>query len=155
MSGCSPGGQFEFLPITLVSEAAVLTGVICFGLKAGLELSTGATSNPLQAIVSGVFPVSAGIVAQVFADDAEFVTYVTNSGNLPSNASDVGTSPCAISQSSRFINSPSVPPQIPPSPLATRYRARHLIPLSLYSTPLSPRPTLLSAAALHPSPQPR
>lgn len=78
--------------MTLLSEGAVLTGVLRFSLKAGLELSTGGMTNPLHAILSGVLPIGAGVVAQVFANFAEFVTNVS----VPSNASDRGKPVCDI-----------------------------------------------------------
>ncbi|OBT82780.1 hypothetical protein VE02_09280 [Pseudogymnoascus sp. 03VT05] len=66
------GGNFEFLPVTLVGANTVLTAVLRLGIRSGLELSTHTQ------YVAGI-PVgfSAGIEAGVWADVAKFVTNVT------------------------------------------------------------------------------
>ncbi|KFY69488.1 hypothetical protein V496_00208 [Pseudogymnoascus sp. VKM F-4515 (FW-2607)] len=66
------GGNFEFLPVTLIGANTVLTAVLRLGIRSGFELSTHTK------YVAG-FPVdfSAGIEAGVWADVAKFVTNVT------------------------------------------------------------------------------
>jgi hypothetical protein len=64
------GGQFEFLPVTIESEGAVLSAVLRIGAQVGFEITPGAAID--------VFPaVSGGIEVGVFANIAEFVTNVT------------------------------------------------------------------------------
>jgi hypothetical protein len=88
----SPGGQFEFLPVTVVSEGVVLKGVLRVGLKLGLEVGTGGIASALD---KTPFNFEAGIVAEVFANVAEFITNVTGP-TLSSKPKD-NKSPCSLS----------------------------------------------------------
>ncbi|KFY79833.1 hypothetical protein V499_01266 [Pseudogymnoascus sp. VKM F-103] len=66
------GGNFEFLPVTLVGADLILTAILRLGIRSGLEFST-----PTSFI--GGIPVkfSTGIEAGVWADVAKLVTNVT------------------------------------------------------------------------------
>ena len=88
----SPGGQFEFLPVSIVSEGAVLKGVLRVGLKLGLELDTGGIASTLN---KTPFNVEAGIVAEVFANVAEFITNVTGPALSNKNANK-NADPCDL-----------------------------------------------------------
>ncbi|KAK0641866.1 hypothetical protein B0T16DRAFT_334069 [Cercophora newfieldiana] len=86
-----PGGQFEFLPVTIVSEGVVLKGVLRVGLKIGLEVDT----NGIASILTSPFDISAGVVAEVFANVAELITNV--SGPALSSQPKPENTPCDLS----------------------------------------------------------
>ncbi|KAK0747056.1 hypothetical protein B0T18DRAFT_391389 [Schizothecium vesticola] len=67
-----PGGKFEFLPVTLVSPSATLTGALRITLAATFDYNTGVT-----VLGSSPVPFSAGLVSQVVANLAEFTTNAT------------------------------------------------------------------------------
>ncbi|KAK5653234.1 hypothetical protein OQA88_9133 [Cercophora sp. LCS_1] len=71
-----PGGEFEFLPVTLISNTATLSGILRVALQAGLELDPS-TIPGFQGLQSIPYTISAGVVAEVFANVAEFSTSVT------------------------------------------------------------------------------
>ncbi|KAK3339867.1 hypothetical protein B0T25DRAFT_523544 [Lasiosphaeria hispida] len=87
-----PGGQFEFLPVSIVSPGVVLKGILRVGLKLGLELDTGGIAPILD---NTPFNIKAGIVAEVFANVAEFITNVTGPAPAPKN-SKPATNPCDL-----------------------------------------------------------
>ncbi|KAK1829772.1 hypothetical protein QBC39DRAFT_412772 [Podospora conica] len=67
-----PSGHFEFLPVTLVSPSATLTGALRITLAAGFDYNTGVT-----VLNNTPVPFSAGLVSQVVANLAEFTTDAT------------------------------------------------------------------------------
>ncbi|KAK0715929.1 hypothetical protein B0H67DRAFT_489159, partial [Lasiosphaeris hirsuta] len=87
-----PGGQFEFLPVSIVSSGVVLKGILRVGLKLGLELDAGGIAPVLD---NTIFNMEAGIVAEVFANVAEFMTNVTGPAPAPDN-SKPATNPCDL-----------------------------------------------------------
>lgn len=68
----SPAGKFEFLPVTLVSPSASLTGALRITLAATFDYNTGLTD-----LNGSPVPFSAGLVSQVVANLAEFTTNTT------------------------------------------------------------------------------
>ncbi|CAJ2512644.1 Uu.00g007630.m01.CDS01 [Anthostomella pinea] len=71
-----PGGQFEFLPVTITTPGASLKAVLRVGIHAGIAFNYDTTT-----ILGGEFGIGAGIEGSVFANVAEFVTNVTTSGD--------------------------------------------------------------------------
>jgi hypothetical protein len=76
----SPGGRFEFLPVTIQSAGVVITAVLRLTATVGIVLEL---PEPLPSL--SLFGDSAsaggGIVAQVFADIAELVMNVSTAGD--------------------------------------------------------------------------
>ncbi|OBT73161.1 hypothetical protein VF21_07918 [Pseudogymnoascus sp. 05NY08] len=66
------GGNFEFLPVTLVGADLILTAVLRLGIRSGLEFST-----PTSFIGGVPVKFSTGIEVGVWADVAKLVTNVT------------------------------------------------------------------------------
>lgn len=66
------GGNFEFLPVTIQTSGVVLTALLRVGITAGVDIST-----PSDTIADITLDFSAGVVAAVFADVAQFITNVT------------------------------------------------------------------------------
>ncbi|KAF2001729.1 hypothetical protein P154DRAFT_595775 [Amniculicola lignicola CBS 123094] len=71
------GGQFEFLPVTLVSSGIVLSAVLRVGIHAGFTLVAPKIPK-IEALANFTIPsVGGGIEVGVFANIAEFITNVT------------------------------------------------------------------------------
>ncbi|OBT66528.1 hypothetical protein VE03_03664 [Pseudogymnoascus sp. 23342-1-I1] len=66
------GGNFEFLPVTIVGADIVLTAVLRIGIRSGLNLDT-----PTKLVGGIPLKFSTGIEAGVWADVAQFVTNIT------------------------------------------------------------------------------
>lgn len=66
--GISNGASFEFLPVTVQSGSGTLTATLRVGMHAGISQAFGGV---------GVFPISVGTEAMVYADLAEFTTNIT------------------------------------------------------------------------------
>ncbi|KAE9364300.1 hypothetical protein N431DRAFT_563636 [Stipitochalara longipes BDJ] len=77
------GGNFEFLPVTVQSSGNVLTALLRVGITAGLDIST-----PTDTIGDISLGFSAGVVAAVFADVAQFVTNITAAPSNDDNKCD-------------------------------------------------------------------
>ncbi|KAK0723490.1 hypothetical protein B0T26DRAFT_640423 [Lasiosphaeria miniovina] len=85
-----PGGQFEFLPVTLVSDSAVLKGVLRVALRAGLAYKTPKLNSVfIPDKLEEKLTFGAGVAVSVFANMAEFVTNVT--GPSISTSDDAAT----------------------------------------------------------------
>lgn len=85
-----PGGQFEFLPVTLVSDSAVLKGVLRVALKAGLAYKTPKLDSAfIPDKLEEKLTFGAGVAVSVFANMAEFITNVT--GPSISTSDDAAT----------------------------------------------------------------
>lgn len=71
----SNGGNFEFLPVTVQSSGVVLTALLRIRVIAGVNFSA---QPPVVVTIDGLsLQFSAGVVAAVFADVAQFVTNIT------------------------------------------------------------------------------
>jgi hypothetical protein len=74
----SPGGHFEFFPVTIRSAGAILRATLRLSAKAGMELNLPHINTPDITIFNNSIPkFGAGIVADTFVNFAEFNTNIT------------------------------------------------------------------------------
>ncbi|RYP07014.1 hypothetical protein DL765_009283 [Monosporascus sp. GIB2] len=69
------GGQFEFLPVTVLHAGGNLKAALRLGTSAGIAIDS-------ESFVGFPAPVSAGLEVGVYADIAEFATEITGGTNL-------------------------------------------------------------------------
>jgi hypothetical protein len=68
------GGQFEFLPVSIVASGATFKAVLRLGLHAGIELQ----STALNLLGHSLGSYSTGLEAAIFTDLAEFTTSISD-----------------------------------------------------------------------------